>query len=82
MWGAISQLAKRETNLSTSDLSTQMGVSSSGPAALKLAARTNTFTATLGIARPPIELTNLSADLSSEAAAIRSDFGKAARLVR
>ncbi len=59
MWGALSQLAKREHNVKVSDYVVQIGVSTSGPAALKLGLRNNSFGAEAGIASDPIDLTGL-----------------------
>jgi len=81
MWGAMTQLAKREKNVSRSDLSIQIGVSTSGPVALKVATRTNSFSAGVGWASDAVELGDISS-LTGEIQALFRDAGKAEELVR
>jgi hypothetical protein len=54
----MSQLAKlsKSKNLAGRHLTVQLGVSAAGPVALKVAARTNQFSASIGWATDPIEV--------------------------
>jgi RHS repeat-associated protein len=63
MWGALSQLAKRETNVKWSDYVVQIGVSTAGPAALKFGLRGNSFSAEASWAFDPIDLNALGSDV-------------------
>jgi RHS repeat-associated protein len=63
MWGALSQLAKRETNVKWSDYVVQIGISTSGPAALKFGLRANSFSAEASWAFDPIDLNALGSDV-------------------
>jgi hypothetical protein len=56
IWGMMTQLAKREHNIRTSDIAVQVGISTSGPAFLKVGPRSNFFAAQAGLASQPIDL--------------------------
>lgn len=61
MWGALSQLAKREHNVKWSDFVVQIGVSTSGPAALKFGIRSNSFSAEGCLASAPVDMNSACA---------------------
>ncbi len=56
MWGAMTQLAKREHNVRSSDLTMQIGVSTAGPVALRVSQRSNSFSTSVGYASQPVEV--------------------------
>lgn len=80
MWGAITQLAKREKNKRARDLTLSVGVSSSGPAALKLSLRSNSFSSLVGYGTEPVEINN--ARIESMASSLRNNFGNAIDLLK
>jgi hypothetical protein len=74
MWGAMTQLAKRERNIRRTDLTVQIGVSTGGPVAAKVAWRSNSFSTGVGWATQPLEIS--SGGFSSIAQSLKNDLGK------
>lgn len=75
MWGAMTQLAKRDRNVRSSDLTLQIGVSTAGPVALRVSQRANSFSSSVGFSSNPVEIP--TANLGSLARQLANDFGRA-----
>ncbi|MFN3713390.1 MAG: RHS repeat-associated core domain-containing protein [Alcanivoracaceae bacterium] len=75
MWGAITQLAKRERNVRDSHMSVSIGGSTSGVAGVRLSQRSNSFSSTVGYSGQPIEIS--SSGFSGLARSVANDFGRA-----
>ena len=92
MWGALSQLAKKEHNIRNSNFAVQFQFSSSGPAAWKLAFRSNSFTSEGGLTSRPIDLQSVGESLGEllgplyyklmQLPSVCDDPGNAKRLVQ
>ena len=63
MWGALTQLAKREHNLRADDMVLQADISNTGPAAIKVGISSNTFSWQGGYTSRPIDLQELGESL-------------------
>jgi len=75
MWGAMTQLANRSHNAKATDITVSVGVSTSGPVALKLAWRSNSFSSAAGYTSDPIEIP--IGEFYQTAKNILNDFGNA-----
>ena len=71
----MTQLAKRERNVRNLDLTVQIGVSTGGPVAIKVASRANSFSSAASLTSNPFEVP--VNELVDKATALARDFGGA-----